>query len=203
MTRYETPRALRGKTASLSDVDQVLRYIAKSTSPDERIRLAEREGASPRVLEVLTKADVAAGATSTLGNTAFGPEMGALYSQARNIGVADAMAQFALRLPVSFGRFNIMSSVTASTVAEGAGKPVRALDLSTTDISASKGVAQVVLTREVLDGIDSANIMTSIRNELMRSIVYWTDSLLLTQRCLQLVEELWPHAERTRGIVLS
>ena len=83
-------------------------------------------------------------------------------------------------MPRGYGRFNIMSSIAASTVVEGAGKPVRRLNMSTTDIAPSKGVAQIVFTRELLDGLDAANALASIRRELTRSIVEWTDSVLLT-----------------------
>ena len=68
------------------------------------------------------------------------------------------MAPFAMAMPKAYGRFNVMSSI----------------------IAASKGTAQVVVTKEVFDGLDAASVVPSIRNELMRSVFQWTDGLLLT-----------------------
>ena len=51
--------------------------------------------------------------------------------------------------------------------------------MTTTDVTPSKGVAQIVFTRELLDGLDAANAMRSIRQEFTRSVVQWTDSFLL------------------------
>ena len=52
--------------------------------------------------------------------------------------------------------------------------------MSTNDVTASKGTAQIVVTKEVFDGLDAANVVPAIRNEMMRSIFQWTDGLLLT-----------------------
>ena len=165
---------------TLRDLDRMLIHIAKSTGPGEALRMARNTNASNRVLATLEKAAVPAADTSAVGATALGNQFGEFYSQARQIGAADAMSGVAVRMPRGYGRFNIMSSITASTVSEGAAKPARRLSMSTTDVTPSKGISQVVFTRELLDGLDAANAMRSIRQELTRSVVQWTDGVLLT-----------------------
>jgi hypothetical protein len=165
---------------TLRDLDRMLILIAKNATPDEALHKARAANMGNRVIQALEKATTPAAYTSTFGATALGNQFGEFYSQARQIGAADAMSNFAVRMPRGYGRFNIMSNIAASTVAEGAAKPARRLSMSTTDVTPSKGVAQIVFTRELLDGLDAANAMASIRRELTRSVVQWTDDVLLT-----------------------
>jgi hypothetical protein len=170
----------RGKHADLEglrDLDRTIGYLAAGKNLSEAYRMADTRRASPRVVEVLAKAAQAAGSADTIGVDINAGQWGQFYSQMRAIGVADAMAPFAVAMPNYQGRFVIMSSVAAETVAEGAGKPVRRLSYSTNEADPAKGVGQVVLTREVAM---EAEIQRSVRQELQRSVVQWTDALLLT-----------------------
>jgi hypothetical protein len=164
---------------NLRDLDRMLIHIAKSTGPSEALHKARAANASNRVLQTLEKATVPAADTTAIGATGLGNQFGEFYSQARQIGAADAMSQYAVRSPSGYARYNIMSKVVASTVSEGAAKPVRRLSMSTTDVTPAKGAIQMVFTRELVDGLGAANVMASIRRELTRSVVEWTDSALL------------------------
>jgi hypothetical protein len=165
------------ETNNLRDLDRVLGYLAANPkSLSAACRMAEVRRAPQRVQETLLKAAQAGGTSSTIG-VDISAGFGQFYSQMRNLGVADAMQPFAVAMPNYQGRFVLMSSVTASTVAEGAGKPIQRLYYSTNDADPSKGVAQVVITREAAM---ESEIQRSVRQELQRSIVQWTDALLLT-----------------------
>jgi hypothetical protein len=169
----------RGKHADLEglrDLDRTIGYLAATKSLTEAARMADTRRASPKVVETLLKAAQAAGTSDTIG-VDISAGFGQFYSQMRNLGVADAMQPFSVAMPNFQGRFVLMSSVTGSTVAEGAGKPIRRLIYSTNDADPSKGTAMCVITREVAM---EAEVQRSVRQELQRSIVQWTDSLLLT-----------------------
>jgi hypothetical protein len=169
----------QGKHADLEglrDLDRTIGYMAATKSLTEAARMADTRRASPRVVETLLKAAQAAGSSDNIG-VDISAGFGQFYSQMRNIGVADAMQPLCIAMPNYQGRFVLMSSVTASTVAEGAGKPVRRLSYSTNDADPAKGVAMVALTREAAM---EAEIQRSVRQELQRSIAQWTDALLLS-----------------------
>ena len=77
---------------ALKDLDRMLIHIAKSDGPGEALRLARNTNASNRVLATLEKATAPAADTAGIGATALGNSFGEFYSQARQIGAADAMS---------------------------------------------------------------------------------------------------------------
>jgi hypothetical protein len=155
-------------------LNRMLGLMAAANTLDEAVRLAESRRAPQRVQTVLTKAAQAAATSDTIGVT-LGSEMGVVYSQARNLGAADAIAPFAVTLSRYLNRFNLMTSVAPATVTEGSATPVMRLLLSSVDATPSKGQAMVVVTREVAM---EADVIASVRRELMRSIVQWSDGKL-------------------------
>ena len=157
-------------------LNRMLGLMAAANTLDEAVRLAESRRAPQRVQTVLTKAAQAAATSDTIGVT-LRSEMGVVYSQARNLGAADAIAPFAVTLSRYLNRFNLMTSVAPATVTEGSATPVMRLLLSSVDATPSKGQAMVVVTREVAM---EADVIASVRRELMRSIVQWSDGALLT-----------------------
>jgi hypothetical protein len=170
----------RGKHADLEglrDLDRTIGYLAATKTLTEAARMADTRRASPRVVEALLKAAQAAGSADTIGVDINSGQWGQFYSQMRSLGVADAMQPFTVAMPAYQGRFVLMASVTAATVSEGAGKPVRRLSYSTNEADPAKGTAMVALTREVAM---EAEIQRTVRQELQRSISQWTDALLLS-----------------------
>ena len=161
---------------NLRDLDRVLGYLGSTKSMDEAYRYAQNNRAPQRVQDALLKA-AQSGATSDNIGVSITSGFGQFFSQMRNIGVADAMAPFSVAMPRYLGRFVLLSSIAATTVAEGAGKPVRRLSYSTNDATPSKGVAQVVISREAAM---EAEVQRSVRQELQRSLAAWTDALLLS-----------------------
>jgi hypothetical protein len=166
----------RAETENLRDLDKVIGYMGASHNLDEAVRYAQNNRAPTKVQDALLKA-AQSGATSQNIGVDISSGFGTFFSQMRNLGAADAIAPFAVGMPRYRGRFVLMSAVTAGTVGEGAGKPVRRLTYTTNEATPSKGAALVVATREALM---ESEIQRSIRQELQRSLAQWTDSVLLT-----------------------
>ena len=119
---------------------------------------AARSGVSASVCTALTKA-VSAATIGNTGITTFGSLISAFMAQVRNVGAFDRIAADALNLPLRPGNVLIdVSSITASTPAEGAAKPLSAIHLGAEDFSPTKSVAQVVLSREVIDGLGDEGV---------------------------------------------
>ena len=166
----------RAELELLRDFEKCLGYLGATSNLSEAVRYAQNNRAPTRVQDALLKA-AQSGATSQNIGVDISSGFGTFVSQMRNVGVADAMAPFAIGMPRYRGRFVLMSTVAATTVAEGAGKPVRRLTYTTNDAEPSKGTAMVVATRETLM---ESEVQRSIRQELQRSLAQWTDSVLLT-----------------------
>ena len=131
-----------------------------------------------RVQRVL-KAAIAGSITSNSGIVFFGPELSAFMSALRQVGAADAIFAAAMRLPLHPGRVVLFSSIAAATVAEGVSKPIRALRLLSTDMTPSKAVATVVMSRELIEALSSEAIRL-LGTELRGSVALATDTALLT-----------------------
>jgi hypothetical protein len=165
------------ETNNLRDLDKVLGYlVASNGNLSQACRMAEVRRAPQKVQEALLKAAQAAGTSDNIG-VSISSGFGTFFSQLRSLGAADAMAPFAVAMPRYRGRFMLQSAVTASTVSEGAGKPVQRLRYDSNTVTPSKGVAQVVISRELAM---ESEVQRTVRQELQRSLAQWTDGLLLT-----------------------
>ncbi len=144
----------------------------------EAAEKAERIGASARVRQALTKA-IGAATTNSTGVSTFGSLITAFLEQVRAVGVFDQVAARALNLPLKPGNILIdTSSIVASTAAEGAAKPLSAVYLNAEAFQPTKVLAQIVLTKELIDGLGDAGIRT-LGRELVRAVAVGSDSAFL------------------------
>ncbi|HEU0017441.1 MAG TPA: phage major capsid protein [Methyloceanibacter sp.] len=128
----------------------------------------------------MLKATSPAATITGSGASSFGPAVGSFLLSLRNISAFDQIAAASMRFPSQFGgRVTVASQVTASTVAEGAAKPVRRVTLTQTDFSPLKITALVVLTKELIDGPTPSGLNLLIQ-ELRNSVARGTDSAFLT-----------------------
>jgi Phage capsid family len=132
-----------------------------------------------RIVEGLQKAAQPGGATSNVGISAFGPAAAAFMATSRNLGFADEVARSSMLFPDMVGRVMIYSQIAASTVAEGAAKPIRALTMSESDFTPTKVANMVVLSRELIDALGDVGVRT-LGNELRRGVAVATDTAFLT-----------------------
>jgi hypothetical protein len=148
--------------------------------PGEADQKAKEFGFSDRVLGVL-KAAVPGGLTSNVGLTDYGPLVGSFMGSLRHVGAFDRILADAFRLPLRPARVSVHSSaIVASEVAEGAGKPVRRLQFALGEFAPKKVIAQVVLSRELIEGLTEAGL-SALGRELRASVVLGTDASFLSE----------------------
>jgi Phage capsid family len=131
---------------------------------------AEARRLPSRVVDVL-KGTVAGATTGNVGLTNYGV--------LAHIGFFDRILGDALRLPLMPGRIVIGSDIDASSVSEGAGKPIRAMALSASDLTPLKVATMVVLSKELFTGLTTAGVRF-LERMLRRAVARGTDSAALT-----------------------
>ena len=161
----------------LNDFVAIAHLIMGTKSFTEASQKAEAVHASERVRNVL-KAATSAVTTSNSGLTNFGTALGSFMSALKNVGAFDAIAANAMQLPLLPGRIVIATAVAASTVNEGAPKPVRNLTLTSTDFSPIKVLSQIVMTREMVDGLTPEGLRI-LGIELKNSVALASDTAFL------------------------
>jgi hypothetical protein len=116
---------------------------------------------------------------STTGAQTITTLLGSFVEAVRNVGAVDRIAAAAMKLPDRFvGRVTIFSAVAASTVSEGAAKPVKNISLTMADFTPVKTVAQVVLSQEAIDSLEDEGLRI-LGNELKNSVAHGGDSAFL------------------------
>jgi hypothetical protein len=165
-------------TSALADFVRVAGLIMTCRGDAER--KADEFGFSDRVKRVL-KAAVPGGLTSNVGLAAFGPMLGAFMDSLRHVGVFDRILADAFGLPLRPARVLINSSaIVSSEVAEGRAKPVRRLQYTSGDFVPRKVIAQVVLSRELIDGLTETGL-AALEREMRASVALGTDTSFLTE----------------------
>jgi hypothetical protein len=92
--------------------------------------------------------------------------------------LSQGVAASAMKLPQFVGRVIVSSTVATSSVNEGVGKPLRSLTLAASDITPKKVVSQIVMSKELIDGL-GGEAMDALGNELRKSVGYGSDSEFL------------------------
>jgi hypothetical protein len=146
---------------------------AKSLRVSERIQ----RGLENRI----QKAVVGGATTGSAGLSSYGAMVGAFTSSLSNSGAFDRMLRDAMTVPMRPNRVVVNTVVTVgSEVAEGAAKPLRAVDLAANDLEPTKIVAQVVMSQELVDGLTDAG-MRMLGRELRAAVTLGSDGVLLTE----------------------
>lgn len=137
-------------------------------------------GHVPERVQRVLKAAVVGATTGSAGLTGYGPLVGSFMDSLRNIGAFDRIAGDAMRLPLHPGRVVINSStIIASAGTEGAAKPVKALSLTPDDITPQKVISQIVLSKELIDGLGDEGLR-ALGRELRASVALGTDTAAMT-----------------------
>jgi hypothetical protein len=143
------------------------------------LRLSDR---IQRGLEDRVRKAVVGGATAgNAGLSAYGTMVGAFTSTLRNSGAFDRLLRDAMVMPMRPNRVVINSVVMiGSEVSEGAAKPLRALQLTSSDFQPKKIAVQLVMSRELVDGLTDEGMRT-LGNELRAAVALGSDSVLLSE----------------------
>jgi hypothetical protein len=164
---------------AFTDFVKYAALVMTSRNQKEAIERAKAINASDRVQRVL-KASVVGGTTSNAGLSEYGPLVGAFMDSLRNIGAFDRIATDAMRLTLHPGRVVVNSSaIIASAGTEGAAKPVKRLSLTPADMTPQKTLAQVVLSKELIDGLGDEGLR-ALGRELRASVALGTDTAAMT-----------------------
>src|SRR5262245_35462672 len=165
-------------SAGWEDFTTLAAIVMSTSGKTEALAKALEVGASRRVVDGLKAAQAAATTQSGTGLSNFGSLLGAFMASVRSVSAFDQIAQSAMRLPQFNGRVVISSTVATSSVNEGAGKPIRLLTFGATGITPKKIVSQVVISKELIDGLGT-EAMDALGNELRKSVGFGTDSEFL------------------------
>src|SRR5262245_54806021 len=159
------------------DFTTLAAIVATTKSKSEALAKALEVGASRRVVDGL-KATQAATTGQGVGLTNFGSLLGAFMASVRAVSAFDTIAASAMKLPRFVGRVIVSSTVATSSVNEGAGKPVHSLTLGASDITPKKIVSQIVMSKELIDGL-GGEAMDMLGNELRKSVAFGSDTEFL------------------------
>jgi hypothetical protein len=111
--------------------------------------------------------------------TNFGNLLGSFMDAVKNVGAFDVIADAAtIKLPRHVGRVNMFSQIGAGNVSEGAGKPLRRVMLTESDITPVKVAAMVVATLEFLDGLNDDGLR-AFGDEMRTSVAQAADTAFL------------------------
>jgi hypothetical protein len=135
------------ESTDFRDVSKFLTYLMRSETRMDAVGIAQAERAPARVVEWLKTASPNV-ATSSLNPFAIALDRFLASNAPR--GTFDSMKGGMVQVPLRTRVMLNSSTITGSEVAEGQAKPVRRLSLSTLDTETSKFVAQIVLSKEVL-----------------------------------------------------
>lgn len=178
LNMLRTAKQAQDHSVAWDDFVALAALTMTTSSKAEALEKALQVGASRRVVDGL-KATVAGATTqSGTGLSNFGSLLGAFMASVRAVSAFDQVAASAMRLPQFVGRVIVSSVVGTSSVNEGAGKPLRSLTLAATDITPKKIVSQIVMSKELIDGLGT-EAMDSLGNELRKSVAFGSDTEFL------------------------
>jgi hypothetical protein len=159
------------------DFARIARAIMATKNLHEASAFAEATNQPARVQRIL-KAAVSAGTVGAVGPTVT-ELLRSFIATSRYPGAFDRVLAGAFRVPLTTRRVSIFTSVSASAVNEGAGKPVRRLQLSSTDFSPTKTTAQIVMSKELVLALTNEGL-NSLARELRASVIIGSDTALLS-----------------------
>ena len=147
--------------------------LLASDRSHDAVSKAEVLGKGDRVGRLI-KAAVSGAITSNSGLVFVGPELSAFMSALRQVGAADQIFAAAMRLPLHPGRVAVFTSIAGGTVNEGVAKPIRALRLTSADLTPIKAVATVVMSHEFISAL-SPEAIRLLGTELRGAVALATD----------------------------
>jgi hypothetical protein len=159
-----------------TDFIRLAACVMTSKGYGEAARRAEEKGWG-RVADTLQKATVAG---ATTGASSIGTLLGSFMAAVRNIGVVDRVAAEAMRIPDRLvGRVTVFTSVAASSVSEGAAKPLKYIALTAADFTPVKVACQVVLSNETIAALQDEGLRI-LGQELKNSVAVGSDTAFLS-----------------------
>jgi hypothetical protein len=148
-----------------------------ATDPGE----AERKAKALRLPERIQKAAVASATLGNVGITEFGVLLGSFMDSLRNVGAFDRLLRDAMTMPLQPGRVVVnTSAIVSSEVTEAVAKPIKALHLNASDFTPRKVIAQVVLSKELIDGLTDEGLR-ALGRELRASVALATDTAFMSE----------------------
>jgi hypothetical protein len=167
----------RAELDTHTDFVKLAACIMTTDTLAEAYEKAEATRQSERVLRIL-KAAVSAGTVGAVGPT-ISQLLRAFIDASKNLGAFDRVAADAMRFGFDIRRVSVFTSVTASSVSEGAAKPVRRLQLTASDFTPGKIVAQVILSAQLIDALTDAGIR-ALSRELRTAVAVGSDTAFLS-----------------------
>lgn len=177
-TALRTAKEVQDRSVGWDDFTTLAAIVMTTGNKAEALQKAMEVGASRRVVDGLKAAVSGATTQSGTGLSNFGSLLGSFLASVRAVSAFDTVAQSAMKLPQFVGRVVVSSVVGTSSVNEGAGKPLRSLTLAATDITPKKIVSQIVMSKELIDGL-GGEAMDALGNELRKSVAFGSDSEFL------------------------
>lgn len=149
-------------------------------SPAEIAAQAKAAGASDQVVQELYKKTASPTAPSTSLSVPLGIALERAIANNTPASVFDRMKPFMVEVPLRSRVIINSSSITGASAAEAAAKPVRRLNLSNLDTETSKSIAQIAMSKEILDEApDLAQVILS--RALPEACARATDTFLLSK----------------------
>ena len=180
MHAIASARARVDDALALKDFIKFAGLVMTTGNADEALVRAEQVQAPERIRGMIQKAATSAATTGNAGLSGDSPWVRAFLDSLRSIGAFDRLAADAMQLPLHPSKVIINSSViVASSTGEGVAKPVKALSLTPADIVPQKTIAQVVLSRSLIDALGDEGL-AALGRELRASVALGTDTAAMT-----------------------
>ena len=171
----ETDRSMRDLSSFL-----FWKMRGAGDTPAEAAAQAKAAGASDFVVEELHRKTSSPASLSTSLSVPLGIALERAIANNTPASVFDRMLPFMVQVPLRSRVIINSSAITGAAASEAAAKPVRRLNLSNLDTELSKSIAQVALSKELLDEApELAQVILS--RALPEAVGRATDTFLLSK----------------------